>query len=230
MPIYVSYLTFSNMLDWLKDMGTVPSKFDRSLWGKKFGGATGGQLVSGMKFLGLLDGDNTMPALEQLAMADTPSRKALVAQLLRSVYGSDLLDGLPKMTPKMLSDRFTELGSTESTRRKAVAFFINAAKAADVPLHPQLAKQARNRPSVTRRPSGSRGRPGQDTPAKQDLGEKQHQPRIAWTDRVDPTVLSWLHRIPARDEPWPADERERWHNVLTAILDGIYDEGGPEGE
>ncbi len=42
-PIYVSYLTFANFLDWLKEMQGIPSRIDRSLWGSKFSGTKQGQ-------------------------------------------------------------------------------------------------------------------------------------------------------------------------------------------
>ena len=52
-PIYVSYLTFGNFLDWLKEMKVLPSQIDRSLWSIKFPGSHGAQLMSGLRFLGL---------------------------------------------------------------------------------------------------------------------------------------------------------------------------------
>ena len=44
-PIYVSYLTFANFLDWLKEMPVIPSRIDRSLWGSKFSGTNRAKLM-----------------------------------------------------------------------------------------------------------------------------------------------------------------------------------------
>lgn len=221
-PIYVSYLTFSNMLDWLHEMGTVPSKFDRSLWGKKFGGSTGGQLVAGMKFLGLLDGENTTAVLDKLAMATADERKALIAALLRDAYGAGIVDELPRMTVKMLNDAFDDLGATDATRRKAISFFINAAKAADLPLHSMLAKQARNRPAAARKPAIPQKDRQKPDGAKPDAPEVRPPAHTPWQEALDPTILTWLQRIPAADKEWPPAEREKWQHVFKTICDGVW--------
>jgi hypothetical protein len=218
-PIYVSYLTFSNMLDWLHEMGTVPSKFDRSLWGKKFGGSTGGQLVSGMKFLALLEGESTTPELDRLAMADRESRKGLMADLLRDAYGAGIVDELPRMTVKMLNESFASLGSTDATRRKAISFFINAAKAADLPLHSMLAKQARNRPTTSRKP-GSPPKPKR----KQDEQKLPDppDPRASLPKGLHPALVPLLDDLIRDGAGWTPQKRARWKATWDQNLDYAY--------
>ena len=88
MPIYVSYLTFGNFLDWLKEMTVVPSQIDRSLWSAKFNGSNGSQLMVGLRFLGLLEGERPTPTLEPLAMADDEARKVLLTAVLEQAYST----------------------------------------------------------------------------------------------------------------------------------------------
>jgi hypothetical protein len=177
-PMYASYLTFTTLLDWLRETKHIPSQFDRSWWGSKFSGSGGAQLMAGLRFLGLLNKDEPQERLEKLAFASNEERPALLAEILRDAYGADLLTGLSRMTPKMLTDRIGALGTTDATHRKAIAFFVNAAKAAQLPVPPAIAKQARNRPgspSAARKPTpkpqdAGAGKPPQDKPLAPDPG------------------------------------------------------------
>src|SRR3990172_7969683 len=90
LPTYTAFLTFVTFLDWIGEMTITPSRIDRSLWGSKFAGGTGPQLMGGLRFLGLLKGDVPQDALEDLARADPGARKKLLADVLCSTYGSDL--------------------------------------------------------------------------------------------------------------------------------------------
>jgi hypothetical protein len=220
-PIYVSFLTFTNMLDWLHEMGTVPSKFDRSLWGKKFGGSTGGQLVSGMKFLSLLDGENTTPELDRLAMAERGERKALLADLLRASYGEAMVDGLPKMTVRMLNDGFEALGSTDATRRKAVSFFINAAKAADLPIHSLLAKQARNRPATTRKAGNATSKPKPKGDESKPL-TPEVKTSLDLPTGLHEALVPLLKDLARDGANWTSRAKARWKATWDANLDYAY--------
>lgn len=222
-PIYVSYLTFSNMLDWLHEMGTVPSKFDRSLWGKKFGGSTGGQLVSGMKFLGLLNGEDTTPELDRLAMADRDERKSLMADLLRDAYGAGIVDELPRMTVRMLNDGFASLGSTDATRRKAISFFINAAKAADLPLHSMLAKQARNRPATTRKAATATQKPKPKAEAT-PTDPPPPDPKTSVPKGLHPALVPLVEDLIKEGPTWTTKKRGRWKATWDQTLDYAYPE------
>ena len=144
-PMYASFVTFTTLLDWLAEMPTIPSKIDRSLWSQKFNGSNGAQLVAGMRFLGLLEGETPQKKLIGLVRASGDERRDLIEQMLRDAYGEALIDGLPAATPKMVDDAIRERGSTEATHRKAVAFFINATKATNLEIPTSVAKRARNR-------------------------------------------------------------------------------------
>ena len=149
-PIYVSYLTFGNFLDWLKEMKVLPSQIDRSLWSIKFSGSHGAQLMSGLRFLGLLDDESPTASLEPLAMADDATRMDLLRAVLEQAYGEDFIKDLPRMTPGMLNKKLEELGTTNPTHRKAVSFLVNASKAVGLTVPAQIAKRARNKPPSPR--------------------------------------------------------------------------------
>ena len=145
-PMYVSFSTFETFVKWLHDMDDVPSQIDRSLWSTKFSGATGLQLMTGLRVLKLLDGQRPTPELIALAKADDDNRKQLLADVLREAYGSGFCNSLATMTPQMVRDQLRELGATDATHKRAMSFFINAAKDVGFSIHPAVTKQVRRRP------------------------------------------------------------------------------------
>ncbi|MGH9199457.1 MAG: hypothetical protein ACRD1T_27465, partial [Acidimicrobiia bacterium] len=138
---------------------------DRSLWGNKFGGGTGSQLISGLRFLGLLKDEKPTERLEPIVRAQSDQRKHLLADLFRDAYGASVIDGLSGMTPKMLTDEIDKLGASDATARKAFSFVVNAAKANNIPIASTIAKKARNKPSGKRTASGNRKKETPATPA-----------------------------------------------------------------
>ena len=167
-PIYTSYSTFTNFLDWIGAMEVIPTQIDRSLWGPKFNGGTGSQLIVGLRFIGLLNDNVPTERLERLVSADEQERKQLMHGVLRSAYGADLIDNLVRSTPKMINDKLDDLGATDATRRKSFSFLVNAARAAELPMAPQIAKQARNK-----KPRAKSGKAGSNSSNAPQAGKQK---------------------------------------------------------
>jgi hypothetical protein len=229
-PIYVSYLTFVNLLDWLRELGTLPSQFDRSFWGHKFSGSGGGQLMAGLRFLGLLTGDAPTDKLETLALATDAERKELLIQLLKDVYGAEFIASLPRTTPKLVNDRLSALGTTDTTHAKARSFFVNASKAVGLSMPPQVAKQARNKPMVARK-SASKPK-GEPPPSLKnedgsDAGRKPDK-KVELPDGLHPLVDTLLQDLQRDGAAWTTRMRDRWRHMWDEALDYAYpatDEG-----
>lgn len=218
-PIYASYLTFVTLLDWLRETKHLPSQFDRSWWGTKFSGSGGAQLMAGLRFLGLLNDAEPTERLEQLAFASNEQRLGLLADLLRDAYGAELVAGLARMTPKMLSDRIEALGTTDATHRKAVAFFVNAAKAAQLPVPAGIAKQARNRPAagIRRQPPKPLVGDG-DAPKPPKKDEMQVDLSAAIPKGVRPTLVPFLTDLVALGPSWDETTYRRWKDTFDRVL------------
>ena len=224
-PPYISFLTFQNFLDWLREMDTIPSRFDRSFWGHKFSGSSGAQLMTGLRFLGLLEDDQPQERLEQLARASNEARKGMLADLLRDKYGAALVDGLPRMTPNMLNEQMRALGTSDGTHRKALSFFVNAAKAAELPMPANIAKQARNKPVVssgrrsTKRTPATKGNnepdPGQ-TNEDTNLGANRQTSLL--TDLPE-ALVPLLRDLAKIGGSWDQEVHDRWLNAWTTMLD-----------
>jgi len=150
LPPYLSFSTFQAAILGLRGHG-LPDRLDRSAWSNR-SGAEQGQIVSGLKFLGLIDKDgHTQQALRDLVLKAPGSgdEKRLFAELLKAryqkVFGS--LD-LTTATPKQLEDAIGEYGATGATKDRAVRFFIKAAQHAEVPLSSRFTNSLRSRTST----------------------------------------------------------------------------------
>ena len=173
-PPYISWLAFLNFIEWLDEVG-IPVQVDRSFWSTKFAGGTGSQLMSGLRYLKLLDGEVPTPSLEELVKADAGTRKRLIGQLLRERYSSVFAIELERATPKMINDAFADLGVEGDTSRKAQSFFINGCKYAGVPLAAGIRRRARNRGTTTPRVrrANRRAKPADDPPQQDSQPSSQ---------------------------------------------------------
>ena len=228
-PIYVSYLTFGNFLDWLKEMKVVPSQIDRSLWSTKFSGSNGTQLMSGLRFLGLLDDESPTAGLEPLAMADDPIRMDLLRSVLGQAYGEDLIKDLPRMTPGLLDKKLDELGTTNPTHRKAVSFLVNASKAVGLTVPAQIAKKARNKPPSPRGSSNggaSKEKPPNPTPSGKPVSSDNGSgPETTLNLPVaSQSLLLWglFQRLPIPGTVFAHTAREKWIAAAKAIFEVEY--------
>lgn len=165
-PPYISWTTFLNFIDWLVEVD-IPVQVDRSFWSTKYAGGTGSQLMSGLRYLKLLDGEIPTASLEELVKADAEARKQLIGQLLKDRYPTVFAIELKRATPKLINDAFAALGVEGDTSRKAQSFFINACKFSDVPLAAGIRKRARNRrPATPRDQRASRKDESSNDPAQ----------------------------------------------------------------
>jgi hypothetical protein len=137
---YLPFKTFLSSLDAL-DHG-LPKKLDRTVW-RSQSGIVQGQIMMALRFFGLLtDSDEPTPALHRL-VENKERRQEHIKALLQYAYRSILDADLTKMSPKMLEEEMEQYNVSGDTRRKAVAFFLRAAKYVDLPMHPLLMAQIR---------------------------------------------------------------------------------------
>jgi hypothetical protein len=200
----------------------MPSQFDRSLWVSKFAGGSGGQLMSGLRFLKLLEGEKPTDKLRSLVDADADERKSVLTEVLREAYSEDVIDKLPSMTPAMLNKALDDLGATEQTRRKAFSFLVNAAKAIDLPIADGIKKKARNKPSrlTGRRGGGRKNQDGKDRDGDQGTANHKNQEHdIQRTGMYSPLHIL-IDQLP-QSRQWRKIERFRWLTALTGNLDWL---------
>ncbi len=243
-PAYVSYSMFEVFLDWLGGMDPVPARIDRQLWSQKFAPASGAQLMVGLRSLGLLDGGAPTDTLVALAKATGDARKDGLRAVLRDAYGDDLVDNLADKSLDAVEEVLRALGTTDATHRRALPFFINAAKAAGIGMQADVSKRARKRrlgsgakkaakKAAKKRAPATRGRkraarkapaappaaaalPPPPPPPPPPVAEEAPAPPPEPKDYA--VVNAIVGRLPA-DGAWSAESRAQWLAALTAVVD-----------
>ena len=138
--VYVGFATFKSAIETLAN-GVVTNRIDRTT----FPGYAGGvqtQLLAGLKFLGLTNGENRPTALlHQLADKDETARKIVLGETLKARYPALFALDLQKTTPGELAEVMGEVYNVNGdTKEKAVRFFIAAATYAGLKVNPLLLK------------------------------------------------------------------------------------------
>ena len=169
-PAYVPFRTFMSALDSLQH--GVPNTIDRTVW-PTFSGLYQSQTLGAFRFLGLIDAEGKpTPDLQKL-VEEKDSRPTHLRKILERSYESLVKENLMKMTTGSFNSAMEEYGATGDTHRKAVSFFLKAAKYAGLPISPYIKKIRTARTIRRRRPPNhaSRGQYVGESRGISDNGE-----------------------------------------------------------
>jgi Family of unknown function (DUF5343) len=154
-PPYLPWTTFENITEELGAKG-LPPQLDRSAIQGKSGG-TQSQYLSALEFLGFVDGNKVPTDAFKSYVTDKTKRSEVMAAVLKDKYAGPLSLG-KNATAKQLESKFREYGIAGDTQRKAIAFFVNAAKLANISLSPYFPKTRPKKPGGTKPASRTRKR------------------------------------------------------------------------
>jgi hypothetical protein len=148
-PPYVSFTMLLNVMDRMKAEG-IPARVDRSYLGTT-SGTTKAQFLAAAKALQLLD-DDLKPTGTLQALVSTPDqRPGVLRELLTRFYPAAVALGT-NATQQQLEETFREeYDISGSTVRKAITFYLAAARFAKVELSPHFSA-----PRVSAGPTGKR--------------------------------------------------------------------------
>jgi hypothetical protein len=158
-----AYLPFKTFLSALEVMEHgIPRKLDRTIW-RSQSGIVQGQIMMAFRFFGLVnENDEPTIALQRL-VEGKDKRQEMVGSLLRHAYRAIIDHDLTKMTPRMLEEEMNQYGVSGDTRRKAIGFFLRAARFAELPMHPLLIGLVRETSNATRK-KRIKGKNGTEAP------------------------------------------------------------------
>jgi Family of unknown function (DUF5343) len=230
-PPYFAFRTLTNTLDTMKEKG-IPRRIDRTyLVGMAGAGQT--QFISGLKSLGLIDAAGTVqPKFEELVLANSSERKRLLAELLVERYPEAVELGKTNATTGELVDVFREYGATGDTARKAIAFYLNAARyTGQVRLSPHFST-----PKVTVR-AKAKIRRDAEARAKREA-ESDREPKDERDNGLSfaayhPAIAGVLTELPTKGKGWTKDRRDKWMKTFETVVDfgiPIVDEEPEEEE
>lgn len=220
LPPYVSYRTFLNFIEALH-LG-IPARIDRSYWGERYSGSNGTQLMTALRFLGLIDTNGVpMMRLRQLVSAKGAQRSQVLSQIANTAFDFLLERSIdPKVaTYAQLEEAFFDAYQiTSDVARKCIKFFVSLQGDAGVTLSPFIMKRSKTRRAI----SSKTGM------AKTGTGTNRNSAKLLKTDQVPPQ-LTWhemvLAKFPALDPDWPDEVKMKWFEAFDTLLKRSFTSG-----
>lgn len=166
---YLPWKTFFNSLDTFSQ--GIPPRIDRTIW-RAQSGLMQGLIMGAYRFFGLVDSNDRPTALLQRVVQNDNERAAVVGGLLKTSYPDIFAHDLSTMTMAMLNDLIEKYNVSGSTKKKAITFFLQAAKYAGLPLSNFI--QVRSTTGTRRR----RMRNGEENEIDASLGQKSGSEKI----------------------------------------------------
>lgn len=207
-PPYFAFKTLTNMLVKMEEHGP-PNRIDRTFLGG-MSGAGQSQFIAGLRSLALIDDDGRVQPRLKVMVDDPDARPRIIGDILRERYSEAVELGKTTATTGELIEVFNDYGVQGDTARKAIAFYLNAAKyAGDIPLSPEF-----KTPTVrTGTSARKRGRPPKPDPESQQPNSNSGLPT-----GLHPALAGLLGDIPKRGQTWTQRERDDFMAAFTAVL------------
>ena len=211
---YVSYRTFRNFIDGLQ-MG-MPSRIDRSYWGDRFSGSNGTQLMTGLRFLGLIDNDGIpQTRLRQLVSARGTQRAETLKQIAYTAFSflaERSLDPHVASYSQLEEAFYNTYQVTGDVARKCIKFFVNLESDAGIILSPFIMKKSKTaRADMVRK----------KMPKKPDAGTIQNAAAPTAVSSI-PNQIAWyemiLAKFPTFDPAWSDEVKLKWFEAFDALL------------
>lgn len=227
-PPYISFAQLENIWERMRNEG-VPARIDRSYL-SSWSGSSQAQFLKATASLGLRDEHGRPTNTLKRLVAEPDARKAIMAEILQAKYADATALGMDA-TQQQLDDVFREYpGISGSTTRKAITFYLHAAKFAGIPTSPffKAPRQGSSggggsragRTRASRRTAQQNPEPDPPTPPANPLGG------------LHPAIATLVQSLPAfsdfSEKPaFSETERKAWFAYADATFNLIY--SGAEG-
>lgn len=210
-PPYVPYRTFRNFLDILRE--GMPARIDRSVWGPRFSGSSGIQLMTTLRVLGLIAPDGRPdPVLERLVRAEGDDRRGALREVLERFYAPVFKLDMARATKAQFHEVFRSFGTREGVTAKCEAFFIQAAQDAGLELSPYI---------LARRHGARRSGAAPPRPRAQ-AADRQQFAAPAQPAPLRPTVAEMiLAKYPDFDPSWAPEVQEKWLEGMARLYESL---------
>jgi hypothetical protein len=230
-PPYISFGQLENVLVRMGSEG-APGRVDRSYL-STWSGSSQAQFLKAVRALELIDEHGRLTDMLKALVKEPDQRPALFSQIIHDKYPEAVALG-QDATQAQLEEVFRNYpGISGGTTRKAITFYLHAAKFAGIPLSPFF-KAARattgggsprsTRPRSTRR---TNNQPERNEPV---VPESRGAPLAG----LHPAVVTLVQSLPtfsANDTKpeFPTADREAWFAYAKATFNLIYASTPPEG-
>ena len=203
---YVSYRTFRNFLELLKE--GLPSRIDRSVWGPRYSGTTGQQLMTALKSLNLINENGTPNnTLENLVNSNGTQRQLLIKNILEDKYSEIFQIDLVRATRSQFNEIFRSVGINDGMLNKCQLFFIQACQDAGIELSNYI---------LARR----HGLSSQKKIEKNQVNKIVPPPKTKLSSN-ELLISKILDKYPDFDPNWNPDVQKSWMEGMIKLYDGI---------
>lgn len=197
-PPYTSYKTFKSFIQDVHEHG-LPSRIDRSIL-TRFSGVVGTQLMTALRFLGLMDEDAhpTEKFRQLVGSHGTSEWRQHLGQLVRSAYAPIFEIELETATPSHFIETFRKaFPGAEAVIQKSATFFLYAAQDAGVQISARVLKGRKPRTALPRKGTPNAKSPSTNRPPQEEKpGQRQPPPPIPPTDARKPSEVLLSHLDP----------------------------------
>jgi len=210
---YVSYRTFRNFLELLGD--GMPARIDRSVWGPRYSGTSGQQLMTALKSLELIN-DAGVPSqiLEELSSKTGNERRSLLKILLESKYNRIFSIDLKRATRSQFNEAFRAFGIKDGVMNKCQLFFIQACQDAGIELSGYILARRHNL-NNTKKSDSKNSYTQIEKAAQQEEAQK--------LSSAEAVVSQILNKYPEFNPSWTPEVQETWMQGMIKLYEGLKD-------
>jgi len=207
---YVSYRTFRNFLELLNE--GMPARIDRSVWGPRYSGTSGQQLMTALKNLDLVD-DMGVPlrSLEELVSSVGAERRNCLKIILKEKYKPIFEIDLIRATRSQFNEAFRYFGINEGVLSKCQLFFIQACQDAGIELSAYILAR--------RHGLSSRKKSEKTIVSRQNVSQKQDKLEIN-----EVVISKILEKYPDFDPSWGPEVQKAWMDGMVKLYEGLKSE------
>jgi hypothetical protein len=212
-PPYAPFRTFWNFIGSLKQ--GIPARIDRSVM-TSMSGALQSQLTTTLRYLGLTKSTGQpTETLAKLVNSEGAERTQVMYDIVAGSY--PLLFQEPDFdvknaTPRMLEEKFSEMGASGGTLNKCLLFFLAAAKEAGIETSPHLKTGRTSRTPRPRARQAVRLVDANNT-VDDDLREinEEQNGNVSWEQML-------LSKFPSFDPAWPDEVKSKWFDGFHRLM------------
>lgn len=220
-PPYFAFRTLLNTLEDMKKRG-IPNRIDRTfLTGMSGAGQT--QFIAGLKSLGLIDAAGSVQdRLREMVSGTAEDRQRILGEVLKDRYAEAVELGTTNATTGELVEVFRHYGVSGDTARKAIAFYLNAAKfAGNVPVSPLFqtpkVSSSGSGPRRVRREKNETGTDGSSTGA--GTGATGASTSTGLMADLHPALAGVLIELPRKGRGWTKERRDAFLKMFEMAID-----------
>lgn len=214
LPPYVTFISLMNFVDSLKR--GIPGQIDRSLM-KTMSGSMQTQMMSALKYLHLVNTQGVVQdILTRLVNSEGAERTQVLHELLTASYPFLFSSfDLSKATSSQFRQKFTEVGATGDSVRKCIAFFLSAAKEANIEVSPYIAETVRQASENKPRKQATKPNTRSQRASSKSAADQEQVPSAS---NIVPWQQMLLAKFPSFDPAWPDEVKKEWFTAFHQMM------------